>query len=91
MAANDGNPMSGTSLLDLGLEEITAPDEGPDQWAAAGQALIDRMDASLREQREANERVARQDRESRRPLSERYDYRFEQNEQRQDDGPEQGR
>ncbi|WP_247040338.1 hypothetical protein [Arthrobacter rhizosphaerae] len=87
MAANDSNPMNGTSLLDLGLDEITAPDEGQDRWAAAGRALIDRMDESLREERR---RVAQQARESNRPLSERYDYRFEQSGERQDDGPEQG-
>ena len=91
MTVNDGNSMSGTSLLDLGLDEVTAPVEGHDQWAAAGRALIERMDASLREQREANAQAEQQDRESRRPLSERYDCRFEQSGQRQDDGPEQGR
>ena len=77
MATNDPSPLSGTSLLELGLDEITAPDEGKDMWAEAGRALVDRVGASMRQQREANERACR-DRESSRPLSERYDYQFEQ-------------
>lgn len=82
MATNDGNPLGGASLLDLGLDEVTAPDDGQDGWAAAGRALVDRVGTALREQREANELAAQREREDRRPLSERYDYQFEQ------DGPQ---
>lgn len=98
MTSHDDNPLSGASLLDLGLEEITAPDEGLDQWADAGRALVDQMAASLREQHEVNERAAPRDEESRRPLTrrplnERYGYRFEQVEQveqQPSDEPERG-
>ncbi|MDO5865109.1 MULTISPECIES: hypothetical protein [Paenarthrobacter] len=89
MATNDPSPLSGTSLLDLGLDEITVPDEGKDQWAEAGRVLVDRVGASMRQQREANERE-RRDRESRRPLSERYDYRFEQDESPSQEDRQQG-
>ena len=86
MANRNDDVLSGTSLLDLGLEEITAPDDGSEQWAAAGRALVDRMDASLRTQREAE--AARRGRE--RPLSERYEYQFDEPAEQAADGPEPG-
>lgn len=64
MADRNDDVLSGTSLLDLGLEEITAPDDGSEQWAA------------------------RRGRE--RPLSERYEYQFDEPAEQAADGPEPG-
>lgn len=97
MATEDSNPVAGMSLLDLGLEELTSTDDGPgdgqDQWAAAGRALVDRVDASLRAQRAAQrgaQQETQRDSDSTRPLSENYDCQFEPDGQPRTDNPEHG-
>ncbi|WP_181273673.1 hypothetical protein [Brevibacterium oceani] len=49
----DQNALTGTSLLDVGLDAATAPAEAEDPWEAEERRLQEVLDARLRSQREA--------------------------------------
>jgi hypothetical protein len=87
MVTDDGDPLSETSLLDLDLEAITAPDDSRECWAAAGRVLVDRMEASMREQREEDEPPMHRRQGT---LSDRYEYQFEQQAEKCTEEPQRG-